>query len=326
MKSYICVILSALTLAGGMNAHAAQQEQYPTRPIRMIVPYPPGSSSNAIRGRALSQRRAEARGQQVVVDNRSGASGTMGSEIAAKSPPDGYTLLIAVAGPLAVGPSVYKKLGYDSMKDFAPVAMFASVPYLMVVNNSVPATNVKELIALAKSKPGGLNFASSGTGGSPHLCGELFKTMAGVDMVHIPYKGGALAVVDVLGGQVQMLCTGVTALNQHVRAGKMRAIGMATMERSSLMPEIPTLAEQGLKGFEVVSWTGVVAPAKTPASIVNRLYQEIEKITRTDDMKKFVAQQGAEIALKNPQQFAAYLKEDIERWAKVVTAAKIPKE
>jgi tripartite-type tricarboxylate transporter receptor subunit TctC len=189
-------VLVLLLCAAICPVHA---QSYPNKPIRLIVPYPPGSSSNDILGRALAQRLSEALGQQVVVDNRSGGSGTLGSEIAAKSVPDGYTLLIGVAGPLSVGPSVYPRLGYDPVKDFAPIARFAVVPYVMVVNPSVPAASIKELIALAKARPGQLNYASSGNGGSPHLCGELFKSMAGIDMVHVPYKGAALAVVDVLG-------------------------------------------------------------------------------------------------------------------------------
>ena len=228
MKVTLGVLVALLC---GAALHVASAQSYPTRPIRLIVPYPPGSSTNDILGRALAQRLTDALGQQVVVDNRSGASGTVGSELVAKSAPDGYTLLIGVAGPLAVGPSVYAKLGYDTVKDFAPIARVATIPYVMVVNLSVPTTNVKELIALAKGRPGQLNFGSSGNGGSPHLCGELFKTMAGVDLVHVPYKGGALAIVDVLSGQVQMFCTGLTAMTAHIKAGKVRALGMASLNR-----------------------------------------------------------------------------------------------
>ena len=235
--------------------------------------------------------------------------------------PDGYTLLVGVAGPLTVGPSVYPKLGYDSIKDLAPIARFATIPYVMVVNLSVPATNIKELIALAKSRPGQLNFGSSGNGGSPHLCGELFKTMAGIDMVHVPYKGGALAIVDVLSGQVQMFCTGLTAMTAHIKAGKVRALGMASLNRSALMPELPTISEQGLAGFEVNSWTGVMAPAKTPQTIIRHLYAEIAKIVDDAGMKNFLASQGAEPALMGPEEFGAYLKADLAKWAKVAKAA-----
>ena len=304
-------------------AHAASAQSYPSRPIRLIVPYPPGSSTNDILGRALALRLTVELGQQVVVDNRSGASGNMGSEMAAKSTPDGYTLLIGVAGPLAVGPSVYSKLGYDPIKDLAPIAMFASIAYVLVVNPSVPATNVKELIALAKARPGQLNFASSGNGGSPHLCGELFKVMAGIDIVHIPYKGAGIAMIDVLSGQIPMICTGATALAAHIKAGRLRPLGVASLQRSVLMPELPTISEQGLPGFEVNSWSGLLAPAKTPEAIIRRLYEAVAKIVHSDDMKNFLAGVGAEPALLDPRAFGAYLKADTAKWAKVVKAANL---
>jgi tripartite-type tricarboxylate transporter receptor subunit TctC len=248
------------------------------------------------------------------------------AEIVAKAPPDGYTLLVAIAGPLTVAPSVYKQIGYDATRDFAAIARVAVIPYLMVVSNNVPATNVKELIALAKSKPGGINFASSGVGGSPHLCGELFNTMAELTMTHVPYKGAGVATTDVLSGQIQMFCTGVTALNALVKAGRLRPVGMATLKRSALMPEIPTISEQGLKGFEVTSWTGIVAPAKTPRAILQKLHDAIAKIAQTDDMKNFVQSQGAELSVLGPEAFAADIKSDIVKWAKVVKAAKITPE
>ena len=314
-------VAAALLLAGaGTLAHA---QNYPDRPIRLIVPYPPGSSSNDILGRALATRLSTVLGQQVVVDNRSGASGNVGSELVAKSQPDGYTLLIGVAGPLAVGPAVYKNLGYVPTRDLAPIAMYASVPYLLVVHPSVPATNVKELIALAKASPGKLNFASSGNGGSPHLCGELFKVMAGIDMVHIPYKGAGIAMVDVLSGQVPMICTGATALSALIKSGRVRPIGVASLKRSTLMPDIPTIAEQGVPGFEVNSWSALLAPAKTPEPIIRKLYEAVAKIVGTDEFKTFLASVGAEPALMNPKDFGAYLKVDTERWAKVVKAANL---
>ena len=312
-----------IALACAAALHAASAQSYPNRPIRLIVPYPPGASTNDILGRALAARLTNALGQQVVVDNRSGASGNMGSEMAAKSTPDGYTLLIGVAGPLAVGPSVYTKLGYDPIKDLAPIAMFASIPYVLVVNPSVPANNVKELIALAKAKPGQLNFASSGNGGSPHLCGDLFKVMAGIDIVHIPYKGAGIAMIDVLSGQIPMICTGATALSAHIKAGRVRPLGVASLKRTPLMPELPTISEQGLPGFEVNSWSGLLAPAKTPDSIIRLLYDAVAKIVNSDDMKNFLASVGAEPALLDPREFGAYLKADTAKWAKVVKAANL---
>ena len=324
--NYRLLIAASLHCAALPSLAQAQSEQYPSRPIRLIVPFSPGSSSNDILGRGIAQRLTQALGQQVVVDNRPGAGGTSGSEIVAKAPADGYTLLVAIAGPLTVAPAVYKHIGYDSTRDFSAVARIATIPYIMVVSNMVAANNVKELIALAKAKPGSLSFASSGVGGSPHLCGELFKASAAVDMVHVPYRGAGVATTDVLSGQIQMFCTGVTALNSLIKAGRMRPIGMATLKRSALMPEIPTLHEQGLKDFEVTSWTGIVAPAKTPRAIINKLYGALAKITQTDDMKNFVQQQGAESALLGPDAFAADIKSDMLKWARVVKAAKIQQE
>ena len=313
----------AALVACAATLQTVNAQTYPDRPIRLIVPYPPGSSTNDILGRALASRLTSVLGQQVVVDNRSGASGNVGSELVAKSAPDGYTLLIGVAGPLAVGPAVYKNLGYVPTRDLAPIAMYAAIPYILVVNPSLPANNVKELIALAKSKPGQLNFASSGSGGSPHLCGELFKVMAGIDIVHIPYKGAGIAMIDVLGGQVPMICTGATALAAHIKSGRLRPLGIASPKRPPEFPDLPTIAEQGLPGFDVTSWTGLLAPAKTPEPIIRKLYEAVAKISATDDMKKFLASVGAETALMDPKEFGAYLKVDTERWAKVVKAANL---
>lgn len=320
MKLTQCIFIALLCIAMAQPAFA---QPYPNRSIRLIVPYPPGASTNDILGRALALRLSAALGQQVVVDNRAGASGNMGSEMVAKATPDGYTLLIGVAGPLAVGPSVYSKLGYNPITDLAPIAMYASVPYVFAVNPSLPVNNIKELIALAKAKPGTLNFASSGNGGSPHLCGELFKVMAGVDMVHVPYQGAAIAMTDVLGGRVPMICTGATALSAHIKSGRVRAIGGAGLKRSPLMPDLPTISEQGLAGFEVNSWTGLLAPAKTPELIIRRLYETVANIVNSEDMKNYLASVGAEPALMDPRAFAAYLKADTAKWAKVVKAANL---
>jgi tripartite-type tricarboxylate transporter receptor subunit TctC len=318
MKS-ISTIAAALLFS--VFAHAA--DNYPSKPIRLIVPYPAGASSNDILGRDIAQRLTKRLGQQVVVDNRSGASGTLGSEIVAKSPPDGYTLLVGVAAPLSVGPSVYPKLGFDPVKDLAPIARFAMVPYVMAVNPTVPAKNIPEFIAYAKAQAGKVNYGSSGNGGSPHLCGELFKTLTGTEMTHVPYKGGAQAMVDVLGGRLQMICTGATALSAHIRSGKLRAIGMATITRSSQMPELPTIAEQGVKGFDVNSWTGLLAPAGTPQAIIRRLYDEVAYLVKTEEMQKFILSTGAEPALMDPKEFGAYIKSELAVWSKVVKTANV---
>jgi tripartite-type tricarboxylate transporter receptor subunit TctC len=243
----------------------------------------------------------------------------------AKAPPDGYTLLVAIQSPLALGPSMYK-LGFDPVKDLAPIARYAAIPYAMVVTNSLPAKSIQELIALAKAKPGTLNFASSGTGGTPHMCSELFKRAAGIDLVHIPYKGAGDAVPAVIGGQVPIFCTGLTALTNQIKAGKVRALGIATLKRSPLMPDLPTIAEQGLPGFEVVSWTGIAAPAGTPPAIIRKLHDLIVKIVNTPDMQNFMASQGAEPALMGPDEFRAYIKADMAKWGQVIKAAGIKGE
>jgi tripartite-type tricarboxylate transporter receptor subunit TctC len=301
----------------------ATAQAYPTRPVKLIIPFAAGSSSNDILGRQLAQRLSEAMGQQFVVENRPGAGGNLGSEVAAKSPPDGYTLLLGINGPLAISPSVYEKLGYDPVRDLAPVARFVVVPYALFIHPSVPAKNLKEFIALAKARPGELNFASSGNGGTPHLCGELLKTMAGINIVHVPYKAGAPAVMDLVGGQMQMYCSGITAVLQLVNAGKLRAISTATPNRSALLPGVPNAAESGLPGFDVASWIAVFAPAKTPEPVIRRLYDEIARVANDPEMQKSIVAQGAEPALLDPAQMGAYLKAEIAKWAKVVKAANV---
>jgi tripartite-type tricarboxylate transporter receptor subunit TctC len=315
----------ATVLAACAVSHAAAQpaatgaaQGYPNRPVRLIMPYPAGSSSNDIMGRALAIRLSEQLGQQIVFDNRAGASGTLGTEMVAKAQPDGYTLLLGINGPLAISPSVYPKLGYDTLRDFAPVAMVALVPYIIVVNPTVPAQNIKEFIALAKAQPGKLHFASSGSGGTPHLCGELLKTMAGIDLVHVPYKGGAPAIVDTVAGQTQMFCPGVTGALQFVKQGKLRALGLTTLKRSPLLPDLPTLHEQGLTGFDASSWMAIVAPAKTPRPIVQRLSDEIARALNHPEFRNFILQQGSEPTVMNPEELRAYIRTEIDKWAKVV--------
>jgi tripartite-type tricarboxylate transporter receptor subunit TctC len=318
------VRLAWLALALMVTGFASAQD-YPVKPIRLVVPYPAGSSSNDIIGRVLAERLSTALGQRVLVENRAGAGGNVGSEFVAKAPPDGYTLLVATNGPQAIAPNVFK-LNHDNQKDLTPVAMVANVPYMLVVHPSLPVRNVRDFIALAKARPGQLLFASSGNAGTPHLCWELLKSMAKIDIVHVPYKGGAPAMMDTIGGQTQMYCSGLIAATPQIKAGRLRPIGMATLERSPVMPEIPTVAEQGLPGFNVASWFGIMAPANTPPAIVQRLYGEIAKITETPEMRKFLLSQGAEPMVMDPPKFSDFLRVETEKWGKVVKEAKLKLE
>ena len=298
-------------------------QNFPVKPVRIIMPFPAGTSVNDVLGRALAQRLSEPLGQQVIFDNRSGAAGTLGSEMVAKAPPDGYTLLLAATGPLTIAPFVYPKLGYDTLRDFAPVAMVAIVPYIIVTHPSVPAKNLKELIALAKARPKQLLFASAGSGGTPHLCTELMLHQTGATMLHIPYKGGAPAMIDTIAGQTQLYCTSVTNAAPFIRQGKIRGIGVTTLKRSPVLPELATLDEQGLKGFDVSQWMGVLAPAKTPPAVIQRLHQAVARVVNDLEYVKFVQQQGAEPALMTPDEVTTLMRNDLERWGKLVKAIKV---
>ncbi len=323
MKSLHTLALITATTALTMTAtHAA----WPEKPLRIVVPFSAGGSTTDSVTRAIAPRLAEALGQPVLAENRPGAGGNLGSEIVAKAAPDGYTLLAATAGPQTISPSLYPRLGYDTLRDLAPVTLMAIVPSIIVVHPSVPATNLKELISYARANPGKLNFASTGTGGTPHLCGELLKSAGGINLVHVPYKGNGPATVDLLEGQVQLFCIGLMNSLPQIRAGKLRAIGAVAAKRSALMPDMPTLAEQGLTGFEVASWQGIMVPAKTPAPVIARLHAEIAKIVDSPEMRKFLLTQGAEPALMDPATFGSYLRMEIPKWAGVVKAAGIKVE
>ncbi|MGZ8266301.1 MAG: Bug family tripartite tricarboxylate transporter substrate binding protein [Burkholderiales bacterium] len=308
-------------LAAGAVANAGEQS-YPVKPVRMVIPFPPGGTTDIL-GRIASQKLSEALGQQVVPDNRSGASGNIGTEQVAKAPPDGYTLLTAPGSTLTIHPSLYAKLGFDPLRDFAPVTILAGVPNLLVVHPSLPVRNVKELIALAKSKPDQLNYASTGAGQSTHLSMELFKNMAGVKIVHVPYKGSAPAVTDLLGGHVPMMFDNMPSALPHVKAGKLRALGVSTSKRSPTAPDVPTVAESGLPGFDVTVWFAVLAPAATPRDIVTRLNRVLVKALQGADVREKLASQGAEPIGNTSEQFTGQMKADLAKWAKVVKAANI---
>ena len=288
----------------------------------MVIPFPPGGTTD-ITGRIAAQKLSEALNQQVVPDNRPGAAGNIGAEQVAKAPPDGYTLITLPGSTLTIHPSLYAKLPFDPLKDFAPVTMLAAVPNALVVHPSLPVRNVKDLIALAKSRPDQLNYASTGAGQSTHLSMELFKTMAGVKIIHVAYKGSAPAVTDLLGGHVPMLFDNMPSALPHVKAGKLRGIAVSTLKRSPVAPELPTVAESGLPGFEVSVWFSVLAPANTPKEIVSRLNTTLVKALQAPDTRERLATQGAEPIGNTPDEFTAVMKRDIAKWAKVVKDANI---
>ena len=280
-----------------------QAQPYPNKPIKIIVPYPPGGTSDIL-ARAIGQKLTDALGQTIVVENKPGANGNLGADLVAKSPPDGYTLLLADIGALAISPSLYK-LPFDPVTDFAPVTMVAYSPHILVVHPSVPVSNTKELITLAKSKPGKLNFAASSVGSAPHLAGIEFASKAGVDWAYIPYKGGAQAITDMAGGQADVMFNGMLATYPHVKSGKLKILAVSSSKRMSAIPDVPTVAESaGLVGFQTGSWQGVVAPLNTPKDIINRLSQEITKILNTPEMTERLAAQGAEVLTNTPEQFS----------------------
>ncbi len=312
-----------LPLAGLHAAQAQTHANYPQRPIRLICPFAAGSSSNDILGRQLAQRMSAALGQQIVVDNRPGASGHIGAEVVARASPDGYTLMLGTNGTLATSVTANVRLGYDPVRDFAPIARFAIVPYAFTVNANLPANNLKEFIAYARARPGKLHFASSGTGNTPHLCGELLKINAGIDIVHVPYKGGAPAVVDLLAGHVQLYCGGVTSALTQVKTGKLRFLAVTTLNRSPAAPDLPTAHEQGLQGFDVASWIALVAPAKTPPAIIQRLYETLARVTNEPEMKASILAQGSEPAVLPPRELGEYIQTEIVKWARVIKAAGI---
>lgn len=290
---------------------------YPSKPIRIVAPFPPGGPADIL-SRIIGHKLSQSWGQQVIVDNRPGAGGNIGADLVAKAAPDGYTLLLGFVGTHAINASLYAKMPYDNVKDFEPVSQIAAVTIVLVVHPSVPALSIKELIALAKSKPGQLTFGSPGNGTPQHLAGQLFNTMAGVDMLHVPYKGAVPALTDLLGGQVSMIFSSMPPALPLVKTGKIRALGVTSATRSPAAPAIPTITESGLPGYEVNNWYGILAPRGTPKEIVSKLNAEIVKILNMPDVKESLAVQGAEPVSGTPEQFAAYIKEETEKWAKIV--------
>jgi tripartite-type tricarboxylate transporter receptor subunit TctC len=292
-------------------------QAYPTHPIRMVVPFSAGAGVTDIMARLVGQHLGVNLGQQIVIDNRPGAGGIPGTEVVSRAAPDGYTLLMTNVA-LAVNPYLYPKLPYDALKDFMPVTMVNSAPLLLVVHPALPAKSVKELIDYAKSHPGQLNYGSGGVGSTPHLSGELFKSLAGIDAVHVPYKGGAPALTDLVGGQLSFMIENVPGTMPFVKAGKLRALAITSAKRSPLEPTLPTMAEAGVPGYEVIGWNGIVAVKGTPSAIVARLHTEVAKILRTPEVTQRLAALGAEPVGNTPDEFGAFIKAEMARWGKII--------
>lgn len=313
-------LILLLVLAGAAGIAFAQD--YPAKPVRLVVPFPPGGGNDTI-ARLLGQKLSPVLGQQVLVDNRPGAAGTIGAELAAKAAPDGYTLFLAGVATHGINPNLRKKLPYDAVRDFHGVSLIASAPLLVVVHPSLPVKTVKQLAALAKAKPGAINFASNGTGGSSHLAVEMFKMMTGTDMLHVPYKGLSPALTDLLSGQVQVMFSSAVAMLPQVKAGKLRAIAMTGARRSLAIPDIPTVAEAGLPGYETGSWYGIVAPARTPRPIIERLGREIAAITQSPEISNRLTNEAVIPVGSTPDEFDAHIRRELARWEKVIRAAKL---
>ena len=300
----------------------AAGQDYPQKPVRLIIPFAPGGSNDII-GRLLAARLTETLGQQVIPDNRAGAGGSIGAEVAAKSAPDGYTLVIGHIGTLAVNPTLYRKLPYNPITDFAPISTIAKVANIMVVHPSLPVRSVSEFIALAKKKPGAMAYGSGGTGGAPHLATEYLKLMAKIDVTHVPYKGTGPALVDLIAGQTQLVFAGAPAIVGHMKSGRLRALGVSTSKRLAVFPELPTVAEAGVPGYEATQWYGVLAPAGTPTPIVDRLNREIASWVQTKQLQQRLVDDGSEPFTTSPEAFLAFIKSETARWAPVIKAAHI---
>jgi tripartite-type tricarboxylate transporter receptor subunit TctC len=303
----------------------AYAQDYPRRPVRLVVPFPPGGGNDIV-ARAVAQELGKSLGQQFVVDNRAGAGGAIGAELAARSPADGYTLFLGGVGSHVVNPSLHAKLSYDPIRDFAPVALIASAPSVLVVNPSLQATSIAEFTALAKANPGKLNYASNGNGSSAQLAAVLYESMAGVRMVHVPYKGVAPALVDLMSGEVQLMFGTLVAILPHIKAGRLRALAVTGRNRSALLPEVPTLAESGLPGYEAGSWYGILAPAGTPGAIVARLNAEINAAIRQPEVRERLAAEGAEVLGGTPADFASHIKAELSRMGKLMREAGVRME
>jgi tripartite-type tricarboxylate transporter receptor subunit TctC len=314
------LLIGAAGLVLALIAPAVAAEDYPNRPVRLIIPFPPGGSNDVV-ARMVATQLGERLGKQIVVDNRAGAGGTIGTEVASRAAPDGYTLLV-VSIAHAVSPALYK-VNYDPVKSFTPVSILASGPNVLALNPEFPPTSVKELIALAKQKPGEIHYASAGIGSFQHLSGELFKLMAGINVVHVPFKGGGPSMVDVIAGHTKYLLASLVQATGHIKSGKLRAIGTSGSKRNPALPEVPTIAEAGVPGYEATNWWGIVAPAGTPPPIVGRLHKELAIVLNADEIKNRFASQGASVVQMSSAEFAKFIESELSKWAKVVKDANI---
>ena len=319
------VAIARIVLLAVLGAAPALAQNYPNKPVRILIAQAPGSATDTI-SRVIGNRLQEALGQPVVIEARPGAGGVVGTEAAARSSADGYTLFMGNNSTHGSNPAVYAKLPYDAIADFAPIAFVASVPYVLVVEPSLPVNSVQELIALAKSRPGKMNYASAGNGSTHHFCGELLKSMAGIDLVHIPYKGSPPGVTAVLAGEVALMFANLTDVGSQIRAGKVKALAVTTPKRAGLFPELPTLSEGDLPGFEITSWFGVLAPAGTPAPIIARLNAEINKVLARADVREALGNLSLELAPGTPEQFAAHIKTEIAKFTRIGRTAGIKAE
>ena len=319
MLRVIWIGVALLTVNGSATA-----QSFPAKPIRFVAAFPAGGPSDIV-ARAIGRRMSEVLGQPVVVDNRTGAGGNIGAEAVAKSPPDGYTVLLG-GSFVTIAPSLYSNPPFDPVRDFAPISLIVSNQYVLVVHPSVPARNVKELIALAKSQPGRLNYASTGPGSPPRLCGELFKSMAGIDMVNITYKGATPALIDMIGGHIDVYFGGISGTLPPIASNKVRALAVSSSRRSSQLPDVPTVAEAALPGYDITTWFGLLAPAGTPRDIVSKLNSVIVAIVSEPEMKNYLVGQGVDPITNTPEQFAAYIKSEVPKFARIVKAAGIKPE
>jgi tripartite-type tricarboxylate transporter receptor subunit TctC len=322
MKTLLRGLAVSLSLISNAPAHA---QAYPHKPVRLIVPFPPGGGADII-ARIYSQRLTEIWGQQVLVDNRAGAAGTIGTEIAAKAPADGHTIYLGTMGTLTVNPLLYRNLPFDIARDFAPVTELVAVHFVLVVHPSLPVRTVKDLIALAKARPGQINFSSSGAGGAPHLAGELFNSLAKINLVHIPYKGSGPSFADLLGGHVSLTSDSLVQALPYIRERRLRALAVLGATRSSLLPDDPTMAEAGVPGYELTNWFGLAVPAATPKDVIDRLYADIARVSQAADLRQRLIGMGAEPIVSPPEIFAALLRAESSKWARIVKEAGIKAE